>query len=96
MKTTKTIKNGWTGEVKTAHTAGRCIVCKSLMWVFTDTGSSGDPRGPIKPKQNYNPLVASEYDRTGPDVPMCFDCGNTQSSYEIGLSRAYEIWNKDD
>lgn len=85
-KTYRTIE----GE-KIAHFKARCVVCRFPLYVF-ENGSSGDPRGAIKGNNNYDPLVASEYGYEGADVPLCFDCANTNERYQIGLGIAKERW----
>lgn len=69
---------------------GRCVICKRTTYLFSD--GSGDPRGPLTPKHAASTLQASEYNATGPDVPLCFDCGNTRETYNQALAIARTRW----
>lgn len=72
---------------------GKCICCNRRTYEFSDGGN--DPRGPLGDHAN-DPLIASEYGRTGKDVPLCAICANTQERYNEALRVAKTIiWNKE-
>ena len=77
---------------KQAILKDHCVVCGSALYVWDGTDHSGDPRGAIKENNNYDPLVASEYDMAGPDIPACFACMNTQELYTRALAIAKSKW----
>jgi len=85
----------WEGRDIIARFSGKCVVCRSN--VYSPLGQDGraydpDPRGIFIQEHAAAHLVASEYGMTGPDVPMCFACSNTQSEYNKGLQIARSQW----
>lgn len=85
---TMTYRDGWTGELRTATFAGRCILCGRR--TYQDTGGN-DPRGPMG-DHAASPLDPAEYGATGREVPACFLCLNdTESRYRMALNRARKV-----
>jgi hypothetical protein len=80
---------------RTVTLKAHCVVCASLLYVF-ENGTSGDPRGAIKERNNYDPLIASEYGKQGADVPACFACMNDAYSYRRALRIAQSRWDNND
>lgn len=56
---------------------GKCRSCGRKTW---DSDHGDDPRG-ILGDYCAAPLIAAEHDMIGPDVPMCFECGNEADRY---------------
>lgn len=84
---------GWGGE-QLCHYRGKCVVCGSTVYEFAD--GSAEPRGPLTEKHAVDWLHAEEYDKAGPDVPLCFDCGNTREKHQCGLAIALKSWGDAD
>lgn len=70
---------------------GNCVSCGRKTYGYIDE-TNPDPRGAIDPYHCAHDLVAEEYDMTGDDVPMCFDCHNTQVTYKKGLEIAKRLY----
>jgi hypothetical protein len=67
------------------------VACGKRTYAFED--GENDPRGPLG-DHAANPFVASEYDMTGPDVPCCFSCVNTdEGRYDYALKQARKQWS---
>ena len=89
--------NAWEGRDTIARFMGKCVVCGRN--VYSPVGNLGvtydpDPRGIFIQEHAAAHLVAIEYGMTGPDVPMCFACSNTQSEYNKGLQIARGQWKE--
>lgn len=78
----------------TAVYAGHCIVCHRTVYAANDGRGDydPDPRGVINALHARSQLIASEYDMTGPDFNLCFDCANTEPLYRAGLAHARQHW----
>ncbi len=76
--------------IRTAHFMGRCALCGIRTYAFPD--GDNDPRG-ILGDHAAAPMVASDYNMTGLDVPACFTCQNdTEAKYKRILGIAKGRW----
>jgi hypothetical protein len=85
--------SGW-GGIATVNYCGKCVVCGSTVYQFED--GSAEPRGPLGERHAVDWLHASEYDKAGADIPLCFSCGNIREKYERGLAIARRSWYDSD
>lgn len=69
----------YAGATHTITYAGACVVCRTR--VYDGLNSS------FLDHDNCA-LVASEYGKSGPDVPLCFNCSNEEGRYTRGLAWA--------
>lgn len=69
----------YAGSVHTIVYAGQCVVCRTR--VYDGLNSS-------YLEHDNCALVASEYGKQGPDVPLCFNCSNDEPRYTRGLAYA--------
>lgn len=83
----------WRGRERTMHFKGHCVVCRRRTYGFTD--GENDPRGPLGDRAS-SPLCASDYDAKGPDVPLCFACGNEEPAYNEARRIAERRWERTD
>lgn len=84
-RTVTVYRDGWTGEIRTATYAGRCILCGRRTY---DDDGGNDPRGPMG-DHAASPLDPAEYGATGRTVPACSLCLNdTGDRYARLLRRA--------
>ena len=83
---------GWGGDYWIEND-GRCVGCRreTKIAIYGDGAVSADPRGVCGGRASYG-LVAADHGATGPDVPLCFDCGNERERYEAALSVARRRW----
>lgn len=76
------------GAYRHCRGKGKCVACGRKTFGFDD--GEDDPRGALGDHANSS-LTASEFGKTGPDVPLCFPCANEEPSYnravKIGLKR---------
>lgn len=87
----------WSRKDAKVKLNGRCVVCSRKVYELSEDGRhfyDPDPRGPLGETKSCACLVAKEYDATGPDVPMCFDCANTGETYRRGLAIARGRWTR--
>lgn len=75
----------WGNEQHTVTFAGWCVVCG----VTTYSGMES-----AWLDHNDQSLEASDYEMVGVDVPLCFNCANTESRYHAGLAIAKRKWKQ--
>lgn len=90
MKTGEVIKD--LGGEHVAKPYGRCVVCRRITWGFADQPCP-DWRGRFAGSTHCD-FEATDYDMSGPDVPVCASCFNTRATYERGLEAAKLRWTK--
>ena len=81
--------SGWGGNQIITY-AGKCANCGRN--VYRIDGADPDPRGHIDENHACRTLVASEYEKHGPDIIICWNCGNTRAMYDAAMSHAKEFW----
>lgn len=81
------------GGEHVATFVGNCVVCGSRCF-SKDNDEDPDPRGVIGPKHSAARLEAKDYNRTGPDVIMCYDCQQTRTTYEKGYQIGLTQWSE--
>jgi len=82
--------DGWRNTDRVCRYKGECVICRRRTYAFDD--GENDPRG-VLGDHAASPLVAEEFERTGPDVPLCFDCGNTYERYQQAVKVADRLWS---
>lgn len=87
----QTYPDSWNGrKIVHLHYEGQCVMCQRRTYAHPDAGN--DPRGFLG-DHAASPLIAAEYDMSGPDVPACFMCQNdTSKRYERILATAKTQW----
>ena len=70
--------------------AGKCVVCGNNLYRIDD--DDPDPRGHVNEYHACKTLVAADYQLQGPDVLICWYCGNVRERYESALHYAYNLW----
>lgn len=83
----------WRNADRTCRFKGECTTCGRRTYAFDD--GENDPRG-VLGDHAASPLHAEDYDRTGPDVPLCFLCANDYDRYQRAMKVAERIWGDDE
>ncbi len=84
----------WRNEDRTLRYQGDCVICGRRTWAADD--GENDPRG-IMGDHAVFWLVASEDgdDMEGPDVPLCFPCGDTYEPHMLAVTYAEHcVWRR--
>lgn len=81
--------NGYGGPEIISY-AGKCVCCGRKVYAIADAATpehkcDPDPRGWVDTYHARRTLRASEYDMFGPDVLICYHCGDERTSYECAL-----------
>ena len=91
---------GWGGNQIITH-EGKCLACGRNVYAIADAATPDqkedpDPRGHINAYHARRSISASEYDKCGPDVLICWDCGNTREKYTLAMLKTKAIWHDSD
>lgn len=81
--------DSWRHRDRVCRFLGACVVCNRRTYAFDD--GENDPRGVLGDRA-ASPLVAEEHERRGPDVPLCFPCGNQEGCYTAAMRMADRRW----
>lgn len=75
---------------------GHCVVCNRNTFQVKELPAGNlfdpDPRGQIPEKHAASSLVASEYNLTGRDIPLCYFCHNERKNYDRAVEIAKSEW----
>lgn len=82
-------RDGWRNVDRVCRFTGMCVVCGLRTYAFDD--GENDPRGVLGDRADHS-LTASDFERTGPDVPLCAICGNVEDRYTRAVAIAERRW----
>lgn len=82
--------DSWRKADRICRFMGACTVCNRRTYAFDD--GENDPRGALG-DHAASPLIAEEYERTGPDIPLCFNCANEYDNYSYAMRVADRRWD---
>jgi hypothetical protein len=83
-------RDSWRNSIRRLDYTGRCVICNRRTYAFED--GENDPRGIIGDRAG-SPLYASDYEKQGPSIPVCFLCSNDEPSYRRALALANGFWS---
>jgi hypothetical protein len=87
----QTFQDSWRNRDRTVQFKGNCFGCGRRTYAFDD--GENDPRGPLGDNA-ASPLLAEDYDKKGPEVPLCFGCSNEYEAYNAAADFGHKIWDR--